>query len=212
MKNLKAVAVAFVLIVGASYAKAWTGPTMSPPNGNISAPLNISSSTQSKLGSLVLNSSSPIQNAIGLTVFGTTSLNGGLQVNNGSAVAGQVLTALDSSGNAGWANAASGGSTVTSGNDSHGAYWFQIGSDLLIEGGTVMSTSTLLNNSSITYTQNFPKAFSTVVSVQFTPLNNPDWSQVHPEQQVMLEHITTTGFVPRTINNNGFTWLAIGKP
>ena len=37
-----------------SFVVAWTGPTDNPPNGNASSPLNVSTSTQSKLGSLSL--------------------------------------------------------------------------------------------------------------------------------------------------------------
>ncbi len=39
-------------VLGASAALAWTGPTASPPAGNVSAPLNISASAQSKGGNL----------------------------------------------------------------------------------------------------------------------------------------------------------------
>jgi len=54
MKFLLAATVA-ILIIGFSYATiavAWTAPTQSPPNGNVSGPLNISSTGQVKAGSL----------------------------------------------------------------------------------------------------------------------------------------------------------------
>ncbi len=91
--------VAFVAL--ASYAKAWTGPSQAAPNGNTPAPLNIGSTVQTKLGSLVINAATPIQNAIGLTVFGTTTLNGGLTIADGSQGAGKVLMS-DDSGNVSW--------------------------------------------------------------------------------------------------------------
>ena len=37
------------------YAYAWTGPAVSPPEGNIATPLNVSSVGQSKIGGLILN-------------------------------------------------------------------------------------------------------------------------------------------------------------
>jgi hypothetical protein len=103
---LKIGGLTFFMVVGAAYAKAWTNPAMSPPNGNVSAPINISSSTQTKLGSLILNAASPIQNAIGLTVFGTSSFSGALVIADGTQGSGKVLTS-DASGNAKWATPAS---------------------------------------------------------------------------------------------------------
>jgi hypothetical protein len=56
MKNitqpLKVIALALVLSVGISYVSAWNAPTVTPPNGNVSAPINISGTDQSKLGSI----------------------------------------------------------------------------------------------------------------------------------------------------------------
>ncbi len=100
---IKIITLVVVFVGMAAYVKAWTGPTMSPPNGNVAAPLNSSSSTQSKLGSLILNAGTPIQNAIGLTVFGS------LMVVDGNQGSGKVLTS-DASGNASWQTASVGGS------------------------------------------------------------------------------------------------------
>lgn len=56
MKNisqpLKVIALALVLSVGISYVSAWTAPTVTPPNGNVAAPLNVSGNDQTKLGSI----------------------------------------------------------------------------------------------------------------------------------------------------------------
>ncbi len=42
--------VSFALIAGVSLVYAWTGPTQSPPDGNVDAPVNVSNSTQYKSG------------------------------------------------------------------------------------------------------------------------------------------------------------------
>jgi hypothetical protein len=98
--SIKIIILAFILVVGASYLKAWTGPTLPAPSGNVSAPLNVGSSVQTKFGSLILNSALPIQNAIGLTVFGTSTLYG-LTLANGTQAVNRVLVS-DASGNARW--------------------------------------------------------------------------------------------------------------
>jgi hypothetical protein len=49
-----------------------------------------------------LNASTPIQNLIGLTVFGTSTFQGNIQINDGTAQKGKVLMANDSSGTASW--------------------------------------------------------------------------------------------------------------
>ncbi len=56
-----------VLISGVSFALAWTGPTQTPPNGNVSAPINIGTTAQVKNGGLSVNS---------LAVFGNTIISG----------------------------------------------------------------------------------------------------------------------------------------
>ena len=45
---------AIVLSFGLSYVYAWTAPTATPPTGNVSAPLNTSGTTQTKIGGLTL--------------------------------------------------------------------------------------------------------------------------------------------------------------
>ncbi|KKS58205.1 MAG: PE-PGRS family protein [Candidatus Nomurabacteria bacterium GW2011_GWA2_42_41] len=56
MKNiiqaLKIIALALVLSFGISYVYAWTAPTVTPPGGNVSAPINTSATAQYKDGAL----------------------------------------------------------------------------------------------------------------------------------------------------------------
>ena len=69
MKNiiqaLKVVALALILSFGISYVYAWTAPTMTPPNGNVSAPINTSSTAQTKSGGLTVGSITAPSHCIG---------------------------------------------------------------------------------------------------------------------------------------------------
>jgi|ERR1035437_1527702 hypothetical protein len=102
----KILVLAAILVVGVSYLKAWTGPTLPAPTGNTAAPINTGSGTQTKNGSLTLNAGvygiapNQWQNAIGLTVFGTSTLYG-LTLANGSQGLNKVLVS-DAYGNAKW--------------------------------------------------------------------------------------------------------------
>lgn len=49
---LKIIILALAFSVGISYVSAWTAPTVTPPNGNVSAPINVSGNDQTKLGSI----------------------------------------------------------------------------------------------------------------------------------------------------------------
>ena len=51
-KSIKLLALALALSIGISYVAAWTAPTATPPNGNVSAPLNVSANPQTKSGNL----------------------------------------------------------------------------------------------------------------------------------------------------------------
>jgi hypothetical protein len=44
-QNLKSIILALILVVGISYVSAWTGPRLSPPDGNASAPINVGGGT-----------------------------------------------------------------------------------------------------------------------------------------------------------------------
>lgn len=91
-------------------AQSWTSPTATPPSGNVSAPLNVSSSNQIKsggisvgsisvtggayiAGSLGVGTSSP---AFKLSVVGDVNLTGALRVNGIAGAAGQVLQSTGS--------------------------------------------------------------------------------------------------------------------
>ncbi len=53
---IKVAALAAALTLGANYLFAWTNPPSSPPSGNVAAPLNVSSTEQTKAGPLTLGS------------------------------------------------------------------------------------------------------------------------------------------------------------
>lgn len=65
-KKILLIALVAALTVSSS-ALAWTGPTQAPPNGNVSAPVNIGTTAQVKNGGLSVNS---------LAVFGNTIISG----------------------------------------------------------------------------------------------------------------------------------------
>jgi hypothetical protein len=103
--SIKTLALAIILAAGVSYIFAWTGPGtgVTPPNGNVASPLNVGTSTQTKVGPLVVNYgdlSSP-----GLEVLG------GLQIVDGTQGAGKVLTS-DANGVASWMAPASTSSSL----------------------------------------------------------------------------------------------------
>ncbi|MCX6716875.1 MAG: hypothetical protein NTV72_03050 [Candidatus Taylorbacteria bacterium] len=52
ISTIKVVVLALILTLGITYLYAWTGPTANPPDGNIAAPLNISSADQTKTGGI----------------------------------------------------------------------------------------------------------------------------------------------------------------
>ena len=66
-----------VLLVAPSIVFAqWTGPTATPPGNNVSAPLNISGTAQSKIGGLLLNTGNATNGLIvqyGNVLIGTTN-------------------------------------------------------------------------------------------------------------------------------------------
>lgn len=52
LTSLKTLILALVLGIGVSYISAWTNPTVAPPNGNASAPVNVGATAQVKGGGL----------------------------------------------------------------------------------------------------------------------------------------------------------------
>jgi hypothetical protein len=208
---------AIILGLGIQYAvAAWSPAPASPPNNNVAAPINVSGGgengtavySQVKTGLLTLNS------------LAVKYLN----VASGTPGRGNVL-ASDSSGNAYWVATSSlgfnGGGVGPAGppgtidmssGGTPGNYWFQIGT-MLVEGG-ISYPGGNFNHTSCCTNITFSKPFSTIVSLQLTPLNSTTYSgsskQIHPEMQVMAYNVTTTSFTPDTISNDGFSWLAIG--
>ncbi len=108
-------------------ASAWTEPTGNPPAGNVSTPLNISATSQTKSGALSVSTLYDTNNTsyfidpsaavsgtfAGNVGIGTTSpgakleVNGQIKIQGGSPGAGKILTS-DASGLASWQTAASG--------------------------------------------------------------------------------------------------------
>jgi hypothetical protein len=96
MKNIKAFLLAAALLVGIQYASAaWTDPSATPPNANTDAPLNIGSSIQQKLGSLVVNSDTSNPYAVGLTVFGGSNLAAPVNIGGGSATPSNLVAEVN---------------------------------------------------------------------------------------------------------------------
>ena len=94
-QSFKVIVLAFVISIGISYVSAWTAPTVTPPGGNVAAPINTSINTQTKVG--------------GLTVWGLVSDSltaNTLKITGGTL--GQVLTS-DADGNALWKVASAAG-------------------------------------------------------------------------------------------------------
>ncbi|OHA84349.1 MAG: hypothetical protein A2937_01255 [Candidatus Yonathbacteria bacterium RIFCSPLOWO2_01_FULL_47_33b] len=54
-QSAKVILLALVLSIGISYVSAWTAPTVTPPNGNVAAPLNVSNTAQTKAGNITAN-------------------------------------------------------------------------------------------------------------------------------------------------------------
>ena len=85
MKNfsqvLKSLTLALILVGGMSYVFAWTGPSASAPNGNVSAPINVGSTSQSKNGALSLGTSNPPTVGYSLDVTGAGVFSSGVASN-----------------------------------------------------------------------------------------------------------------------------------
>ena len=96
MNKLKSIlfpiVLAIILVSGAQYVSAWVGPTIAPPSGNVSTPINIGPITQTKAGSLGVG---------GLAVFGSSIFSGGVKIIDGSQGVNKVFTS-DAQGNGTW--------------------------------------------------------------------------------------------------------------
>ena len=75
---VKVISLALVLSFGLSYVYAWTAPTVTPPGGNVAAPLNVSSVPQTKAGGLTVGSLATGGATLGPTTsnYGAATLKG----------------------------------------------------------------------------------------------------------------------------------------
>jgi hypothetical protein len=108
--SIKIIFLATIIAGGMNYLMAWTGPTATPPGGNVPAPLNVAydNPQQAKLGGLQLNTGFPNADIVGLSVFGKSIFNGAIQITTGAGT-NKVLTS-DGLGNATWVTPSSAGS------------------------------------------------------------------------------------------------------
>ena len=110
--------VALAVTYVAAQSSGWVAPTQTPPGGNAAAPINVGESTQSKLGSLRLNTAIPgltygldvfgISRFFGNVEIGTTTSPKTIKIVDGNQGAGKVLTS-DANGLASWAAGGGGG-------------------------------------------------------------------------------------------------------
>ena len=143
LRPLKVVILALALSIGISYVSAWTTPTATPPSSNVAAPINVSSTAQTKTGDISawnLISNAVATNNVVSTAVVTNSLVGNTVATNNLAVptgaaAGRVLTS-DAAGNATWkaAGGITGGSCATN----------QIMTGINTNGTPICSTSTAI--------------------------------------------------------------------
>ena len=100
LENVKLIIVAVILSLGFGVAYAWTGPTGTPPNNNVSLSnfINNSATGQSKEGNLLIGTQSGIANglvvAYGNVGFGATNPSEKLEV-SGNAKATAFLYSSD---------------------------------------------------------------------------------------------------------------------
>lgn len=110
------------IIAVSTIVYGWTGPTATPPDGNVDAPINVGSSVQKKIGSFSLGGDLRNQNikfdVIGAGMFndlftGTLQISGG----TGAGTRGKVLVASNDNGLVEWVSTSTIFSPVTSSNN-----------------------------------------------------------------------------------------------
>lgn len=80
-----------------SFVYAWTAPTVTPPNGNVSAPINTSATSQTKSGGLTVGSITAPQHCIGVSCI-TSWPTGGVTPPTGSEFLNTSATAQTKAG------------------------------------------------------------------------------------------------------------------
>ncbi len=101
LKKISLVAVALIVgVTVASAAGTWTPPPpgVTPPSGNVDAPINVGSSNQAKVGRLAIGTNSTsllgiaALNVVGSIYATGASINGGLILNDGNQGKGKILS------------------------------------------------------------------------------------------------------------------------
>jgi hypothetical protein len=121
ISQAKIIVLALALALGISYVSAagtWTGPTATPPGGNVDTPVNVGNNAQSKAGDLSVGAFLANLNSLflGNVTIGSISAPAQFKLINGAQGSGKVL-ASDASGSATWVSTSSlgisGGGTST---------------------------------------------------------------------------------------------------
>lgn len=77
IQNIKSITIALILVLGVNYVSAagvWNPAPSNPPSGNVDAPINVGNSEQTRLGPLILGSTSSYDpNTYKLQVYGGPS-------------------------------------------------------------------------------------------------------------------------------------------
>jgi hypothetical protein len=103
INTLKGVLLGLMIVaLGAISVQAWTAPTTNPPGGNVAAPLNVSSSAQTKQGRLGLG---------GVAPTAMLDVNGAVRIRGGNPGAGKILVS-DANGVASWSTVAQQNNTI----------------------------------------------------------------------------------------------------
>ncbi|MEX0917250.1 MAG: hypothetical protein WDZ90_01900 [Candidatus Paceibacterota bacterium] len=145
----KGIALGLVLVFGISYVQAaWTGPTQSPPDGNVEAPVNVSSTFQEKEGDLWADSIGTDDGfCIGVDCITSWSSAGGLP-------SGAVMPFNRSSCPSGWSSFGAGDGRVLIGVGSADGETYSLGDT----GGEADVTLTVSQIPSHTHSVNIPWA------------------------------------------------------
>lgn len=84
--TIKTLLLAVILSFGLSYALAWTAPTATPPGGNVGAPINTSTTPQTKAGAFTISATTTTGTLIagGLGVIANSLTTSGITFGDGT--------------------------------------------------------------------------------------------------------------------------------